>query len=741
MAKRNSRLCQTKTNDEFDEIEISEIKKHRSNKNCSKRSFQNKNVHQMEILSSEHPSSPVPIINEFSESDRSKIKSSFASKHNRNMKRIRGTLAEFGNTGIASENAAAIALQESANNMHAANVSLKTSLNRLMCDNEQLNVRMSRMCQKNRHLALERERLLTTLENTAVMLQSTVNSMSREPCLELEEVQKDKSADSKSVSDMLERSTKFTIKEFDNLLNALQSNDREQKPPTFYSAGCVSTKSKKLSQYDIIVKWLNNETTQQSHSTNNNDHSSSSTSVVSVEIDKILENKRSNGDNSFNEKTHNMKNDLVVIETNLQSKQITESVKETDRECVTTKEDNIIIPFQEIVDERKEVIKNISDHKVSPLKIGYEKELTCEYKKYSPISEKAIPNTAEKSQQIHTCCNSIFTSSVTKLNDNLETNDDEHEEFLGLCNTMMKQMDSMISKPSKCNSQSAQVMDFLLNEKKSPNLKISPKKEKCINKRKRRCMVRLTGDEVISSNSSLSLTDFGEVVNGKESLKTFQQCLVQLEQMNIRRTNKALTQTLIIKTLRKLLARQNKELGRNFESEDEVANLPSNEAIEVRNNKLEPRMESFKLEDTILHSDAEQMEKIRNSGTWINEASHPSDILQVFNRVSKSIIYHNGYNNFINLKDKFSSYPQFIPNTLSNAVNDRKLKISTRCCDNRKCKYELNTSKISNELMRLQYEDNRPISLYWFYPVLAMILSQFGIFRLFKYFGNLIFRS
>lgn len=268
-------------------------------------------------VTSQKSNSPIPIVNEFSDQShhsKSKPKRDKKTVDRKHLRRQCDSFLDVGNIGFSSglnfesllsENATAFALHQSANNMHLVNISLKNQIvslknqvNRLSCDNQ-------RISRQNKMLMLENERLLTTMQNSSLLIQSTVNSImpQRDDQHELVGIKRRKSGSSKNESD-LERSTRCTIKEFDSLLNTLQTKEETRKfrdlDLYLEEEDRSSRKLKSVSQFDVIVKWLNDEnsddhskdldSSKDHHSRDGDDDSSkdSSTNQSSYGVNKLL---------------------------------------------------------------------------------------------------------------------------------------------------------------------------------------------------------------------------------------------------------------------------------------------------------------------------------------------------------------------------------------------------------------------------------------------------------------------
>lgn len=222
-------------------------------------------------LTSPRSSSPVPIINEFSDqSHRSRMrpKREKKSTDKKHLKKKCESFLDVGNIGLGfeslfSENATAFALHHSANNMHFVNMSLKNQVVTLKNQVNQLSYDNQRISRQNKMLLLERERLLTTIQNSSLLMRSTVSSICPKVEDTTELVKRKNSIGSKNESEV-ERGTKCTIKEFDNLLTTLQSKEETRKLKDYHlyldeEPATGKSRLKSVSQYDVIVKWLNND--------------------------------------------------------------------------------------------------------------------------------------------------------------------------------------------------------------------------------------------------------------------------------------------------------------------------------------------------------------------------------------------------------------------------------------------------------------------------------------------------
>ncbi|KAK7580594.1 hypothetical protein V9T40_001223 [Parthenolecanium corni] len=754
--------------------------------------------------------SPIPIVNECSDSGGSKLKKMSHKRHHRS-RRLRESFQPFERINYLTDSATTFALHQSAaNNMHLANIVLKPQVSRLLNDNEQLNHRVTRISEHNRTLSLERERLLTTIQNTAAILQSTVTSLGREreSRFQLEDVPKKAKSPESVNSDFLERSTKCTIKEFDNLLTALQTSSREKvESRATLDLGYGSAKSKSLSQYDIIVKWLNNETPQRSVSTNRSpttttstSSSSSSTSTVcQEELDKLLESATIS-----NEKCYT----LIVKEQN-EATQLPEANEPTAKadgsykksvsndvndhrpssqggetaKTVSDPPENMVVEMETDPETSSphEIVENVVEE--SMLWLGVNQT------QMSPLAEEGktmVPGSAMAA----TATVATIRSSVVRKQSSIDeqkslasssdsqTNQDEHEEFISLCNTMIQRMDSMISR----SSNTAHIKEYMLDdvEKHSPQLETATKtlitrpqrlpsqqhrQSQPTQNRRRRPHVDLRKlDRAISTSSTLSWPDIDQVEH-EGDLKTVQKCLASLEIMNIRRTNQALTQTLIIKALRKLLARQFCHLSRAHREAD-TSDSENFSAKDIGRTAMGSGVEgavaapAAAAESTVQQAIA-KME--------LMEESRPKsgEIYQIINHVSKSIIYNDMSHEFVKLHNNADYYERqhdggsrlvksgFNFEELNEMPQQRQhLNSSTKVTDRRTCHhrkatirrkkeyfpYETSRTKVRAELNRLQAEEYKPIPRCWFYVGILIVLTQLHLFRWLKDFVHLVLK-
>lgn len=673
--------------------------------------------------------SPIPIVNECSDSGGSKLKK-LPHKRRHRSRRLREPLQPFERVNYLMDGGPTFALHQAAsNNMHLANIILKPQVSRLLNDNEQLNHRVSRISERNRTLSLERERLLTTIQNTAAILQSTVTSLGRErePRFQLEDVpKKPKSAESPG-SDFLEQSTKCTIKEFDNLLTALQSNGHEKvESRATFDLGYGSAKSKSLSQYDIIVKWLNNETPQRSTSTNrsttttasnptSSSSSSSTSTVCQEELDKLLESATIS-----NEKCYT----LITKEAN-----DAEAVPETSEAVADDgpDEEPDDEPAQEPAFSQEPAFpqepEEPTEQPESPEKVPDESMLW--------LGATAEPAAAASPARKPSSVEELKSGSSSDS----QTNQDEHEEFISLCNTMIQRMDSMISR----SSNTGHIKELMLDDAKK-HLASPPETTTLITRpprkpqtRRRRPHVDLRKlDRAISTSSTLSWPDIDQVEH-EGDLKTVQKCLASLEIMNIRRTNQALTQTLIIKALRKLLARQFCNLSRAHrdDTSDSEQNFSATNATAMGS------------------SVAERPEKTEG------EQPKGAEMYRIIDNVSKSIIYNDMGYEFAQLRNHVYERPNCAcglnlrPPLAEMALRRRQRWPSKEVdCGHRKatiCGREAALAKscrteVRAELNRLQAEEQKPIPRCWVYVGVLIVLSQLHLFRWFKNIVRLILK-
>ncbi len=725
--------------------------------------------------------SPVPIIKEFSDSHRSKIKKP-ARKRDRV---VRAHHFKGGSENVATPYTWR---RPESSNMKLANVTLKTHVNRLLSDNEQLNHRVSRMSHKNRSLVLERERLLTTIHNTAAILQSTVGSFAApQPArpLQIENGKKEASPESKSDSDILERSTKCTIKEFDNLVNTLQGSSRGRGTRESVSCDRQTTKSKNISQYDIIVQWLNNDTWPLGQSTDSERSHSGSSTIGEEEVDRILEDVEATPEQPLDVPPEkNVEPTPPKPEADVPNVRPDETEEATcERPNENAISDSIEWPLQEDGQSQpcgtEDQPRWDNFEPGSPKKTQSQPSDTAEpeapWADFEPsgFAENRSrpsgtadpapwadfeasdfrenqsqpsgtadpepwadfePNSPKKDRS---CCKSVSPLSP------VDQNQDEHEEFIHLCNTMMERMDS-ISKSSQRHSETSQVADFLPNDNKNPDAKFSPTRPQA-KKAKRRTL--------LDSKSNTSSPDTDEPEKGKTGLKTFQQCLANLEQINIRRTKNALTQTLIIEALRKLLAKQCRKLVTVTESLNEdgdssdsdrsvraAARKPNRMVDAAVSTSDEPAPERpIPLDEDQVQS--YHMGQLDESG---QNRRQSGNLYQIITNVSKSIIYHDVSDDFVDWRNTPIDgrlWRQMVMRPERNAEweNRRPLQQQTRRskCPFSGCKKRHRRQKILTELRRLQDEEMKPISSYWMYVGIALMLSQLPVVRWFHCVRNL----
>jgi hypothetical protein len=341
-------------------------------------------------------------------------------------------------------------------------------------------------------------------------------------------------------------------------------------------------------------------------------------------------------------------------------------------------------------------------------------------------------------------------------------NDNEHEQFIKLCKAMMDKMDLMISKSATCQKN----LDG--NDDDMRSRKIRTKK----NSRRRSFFpydvastLGLMGVDSIpssasSSSSSANFAELGENNDEDEAadLQMFQKCLANLEQMNMRRTNHALTQTLIIKVLRKLMAKQMKEESR---VSDEVARKfsPVQKAVIVKTSVSPERNWS---ENAGNCGEGSQTAVLLTLTSTQEQARTPADdMLQVITNVTKSIIYHDfsRNNHFRNRPmgdfqsptangddagvQEFSRRKFFAPDDFDEVAARRtkiiKKKRTRAIIEASDTEYRKpNSSKILLQLRQLEIEEqgSASIPLCWLFLALIFTLSQFSLFRVFKYLIN-----
>lgn len=749
--------------------------------------------------------SPIPIVNECSDSGGSKLKKMHKRRHR--SRRLPEPFQQFERINYLTDSATTFALHQSAaNNMHLANIVLKPQVSRLLNDNEQLNHRVNRISERNRTLSLERERLLTTIQNTAAILQSTVTSLGRErePRFQLEDVPKKAKSPESAGSDFLERSTKCTIKEFDNLLTALQTSGREKvESRATFDLGYGSANSKSLSQYDIIVKWLNNETPQRSASTNRSppttststsSSSSSSSTVCQEELDKLLESATISNEKCYTlipkEQNEPLKINGPSEVIGSCDKSISCGVNERGETGNSTSEppENMVVEMETDrgTNSPDEVIENVAEESMLWLGSNQAQESPPQEEGGTVVPGPTIAATAA----VATIRSSIvrkpsFTDDrkSSASSSDSQTNQDEHEEFISLCNTMIQRMDSMISR----SSNTAHIKDFMLDDvrKHSPELETTtttlitrarrqpsqqqqPHPQPSQSRRRRPHVDLRKLDRAISTSSTLSWPDIDHVEH-EGDLKTVQKCLASLEIMNIRRTNQALTQTLIIKALRKLLARQFCHLSRAHRDPD-TSDSENFSAKDIAN----AAMGSSEVEGGIASSAAAAESTLKQACVEIAKMESTKEhrpksgeIYQIINNVSKSIIYNDMSHEFVKLHNNADYYErqdgggrlmQFGLNFgESNEQPEQKQYMSTsrkvpdtRTCHHRKATirrkkleyspYEASRTKVSTELNRLQAEEYKPIPRCWFYVGILIVLTQLHLFRWLKDFIHLVLK-
>lgn len=753
--------------------------------------------------------SPIPIVNECSDSGGSKLKKMSHKRHHRS-RRLREPFQQFERINYLTDSATTFALHQSAaNNMHLANIVLKPQVSRLLNDNEQLNHRVSRISDRNRTLSLERERLLTTIQNTAAILQSTVTSLGRErePRFQLEDVPKKAKSPESTGSDFLERSTKCTIKEFDNLLTALQTSGREKvESRATFDLGYGSAHSKSLSQYDIIVKWLNNETPQRSASTNRSppttttstSSSTSSTSTVcQEELDKLLESATISNEKCYTliPKEQNETTQLPKVigpteaagsfdksgSNGANEDRPTSQGGETAKSTSEPPENMVVeMETDHGTNSPNEIIGNVAEESMLWLGLNqaHASPLVEEGETVAPGSTLAATATVAtiRSSEVRKPSSDNCKSSTNSSDS--QTNQDEHEEFISLCNTMIQRMDSMISR----SSNTAHIKDFMLDDmkKRSPELEtttttlitrprrppIQQQNPQPSQNRRRRPHVDLRKlDRAMSTSSTLSWPDIDQVEH-EGDLKTVQKCLASLEVMNIRRTNQALTQTLIIKALRKLLARQFCHLSRAHRDPD-TSDSENFSAKDIGN----AAMVSSQVEGAVVGSAAAAESTLKQVCVEIAKMesakeSKPKsgEIYQIINNVSKSIIYNDMSHEFVKLHNNADYYERqdgvgrLVKFGLNfggsneqqeqmQQLNSSRKVTDTQTCHHRKATirrkkfspYEASRT-VRDELNRLQAEEYKPIPRCWFYVGILIVLTQLHIFRWLKDFVHLVLK-
>lgn len=797
MAESNPQLHKTSDNLEKFSAEISDPNKSRPSRKCP-------SVNLFYPLEA----SPVPIINEFSDqSQQSRVKPrNSATKTTTTAHRLRrqGSQADVTNAGLEfdtcletggllSDNATAFALHQSANNMHMANLNLKTRVSRLICDNQQLNQQVDKISQKNHALAIERERLLTTLQNTSAIIKSTVGTLSQEHeavfepdplCFQLEAAKTkslDLESDSDTTSDSLERSTKSTIQEFDNLLSALQGREQRvkqinEKVTTVKTTGNQDNSS----QFDVIVSWLNTKSMQQSRVSNSNSEGDSSTTksigdeeYTSNSIPQNLQADKSNAEKIIgNLSTNDFPEKLEKHESPSTSKGslVTPHAGGDQQNCeANSHENNAHGGTSSRENSSKLVIEEMPPSKTcSSPKDDANRELSTEDVNFgestmwqgsdsclkSPAEEKTeflqnwLDDLKTRTQKFKESRRGSAATSTQPANG--KPSDEEHEEFISLCNTMIDRMDSMILKTTRChnnqrNSQSGQIMKFFMNETKDLNLKYSSRKKKTRIRKHQNKKLRHSNNQHnhyrrknvdSTSSSEFSWTDLAELEKDKTSLRTFQKCLANLEEMNMRRTNNALTQTLIIKALRKLMAKQCSRMTKQSEetgTEESEDSLDASSEKNADNDGDDERIDTDHETDQVNEVDQQNGQEMLDAD---NRPETRGQMYDVIDNVSKSIIYQDLGDDFTqSIGECTACFHQSQLNSPPELLT--RLDITQR---KREHTFDPSTSKIYHELKRLEMEQQKPIPVCWFYLALILTLSQSGILRLLKYLGRILLK-
>lgn len=798
MAESNPQLCKISDNLEKFSADVSDpIKSHSSRKYPTINLFQSLEA------------SPVPIINEFSDqSQQSRVKPrNSATKTTTTAHRLRrqGSPADATNAGLEfdtclenggllSDNATAFALHQSTNNMHMANLTLKTRVSRLICDNQQLNERVDKISQKNHALAIERERLLTTLQNTSAIIQSTVGTLSQEHeavseldplCFQLEAAKTkslDLGSDSDTNSDSLERSTKSTIQEFDNLLSALQGREKRVKQ-TNEKVTTVKTTGNQdnSSQFDVIVNWLNNKSVQQSRISYGNSEGDSSTTksigdeeYTSKSISHNLQVDKSNEEqifgnlptnNNFSEKLEKHespstpKGSQVIPHAGGDQKNCDANLQENNAQSgKSSREDSIKLVIEEMPpsktcsslkdDENKEHSTENANFGESTMWLGSDSCLKSPAKEKTEFLQNWLDDLKTRTQKFKESRRGSTATSTQPANG--KPSDEEHEEFISLCNTMIDRMDSMILKTTRChnnqrNSQSGQIMKFLMNETKDLKLKYSSRKKKTKIRKHQSKKLRHSNKQHnyyrhntadSTSSSDFSWTDLAELEKDRTSLRTFQKCLANLEEMNMRRTNNALTQTLIIKALRKLMAKQCSSMTKQSEetgTEESEDSLDASSEKNTDNDGDDERIDTDHETDQVNEVDQQNGQQILDAD---NRPETRGQMYDVIDNVSKSIIYQDLGDDFTqSVGEHTTCFHQSQLNSPPELLT--KLDITQR---KREHTFDPSTSKIYHELKRLEMEQQKPIPVCWFYLALILTLSQSGILRLLKYLCRILLK-
>lgn len=848
--------------------------------------------------------SPIPIVNEFSDqSHKSKNKpkrekKTLGRKHMRRPCDSFMDVTGFSNSmnidSLFSENATAFALHQSANNMHLVNVSLKNQIVTLKNQVNRLSFDNQRISRQNRMLMLENERLITTIQNSSLLMQSTVSSIlpKREDQYELAPIKRKTSCGSKNESD-LERSTRCTIKEFDNLLSTLQTKEdsRKFRELDLYfdeEHDTRKTRLKSVSQYDVIVKWLNNDEQSDDRNSKKGDDSDSKDHDSRDGDEEESSHDSSQKQSSCEEVTSKIldndfiKENLGSIKT-IVSSTITETATPIAARTPVNEPTPVVLPASSEVaqfdtkpmitpvqrtssvispllsssaqppktpsststieapntKEELEIGKTISskrsdkslgssngdvannnnnddDHPLIDLsastpapktpppqnaekdadeKITLENLIFGDMAVWMELDNK--PAEAEKTEFLQNWLDDLkdktrkFAESCKSSPLQIEPdkkppkNDEmEHVEFIHLCNEMIKRMDSLITKdsdklsrrPSKSNA----IMNFLMNENNSLNLKYSPKKETSSNGDTRSISAPkdqsvhhqardLIGNSPIDSIEPPT-TSFADLDDEKaDGWKSFHKCLKDLEEVNVRRTNDAIRQTMVVRALRKLLAKQCGKIpkqnttshptpGPSFEMlcSSKGANDDGGDVTPVRQKPPTP-LKSSSGHRTVDQTSPKPTSEISSKDQTPREPETETKFSQVFSNASKSIFLSNV--NFVpdqttpptvlnpSLRDDYLSWiPVMRVNklqrdllhhkgcvvnsiaagdTTSQARKSRHSRIRRRKCSP-------NVTKISAALRRLQ-EEEKGIPMTWLCIGLVFTLMHVKIWRSFAY--------